>query len=59
MVSIGFDEKNKVKEGMRNGDEVSNSGNLYMVLSLIDMSNTQGKGNRPGGKMGRETPVFY
>lgn len=54
---IGFDEKNKVKGGMGNGDEVSNSGNFYMVLSLTDISNIQGKGNRLHGKMWRKTPV--
>lgn len=40
--SIGFEEKNKVKGGMRNGNEVSNS----VVLSLTDMSNTWGIENR-------------
>lgn len=53
---IGFDEKNKVKGRIGNG-EVSNSGNFYMVLFLTDISNIQGKGNRLHGKMGRKTPV--
>lgn len=30
---------------------------VIMVLSLTDISNIQGKGNRLHGKMGREIPV--
>lgn len=55
--AVGLDEKSTVKGGMWHGDEVSNSGNLEIVLSLTDARNIGGRGSGLGGKTGRETRV--